>query len=132
MVVSTANLMETVTAGCVSRDTLCRSTRAEVEIWRTFSLSNAKINRKRPCIAEIACPITKSGSRNRMTMSELQPEIHKWPFLSMRSEIWLKIALNAVRLPKFEPLNGISWSPRKIMVTCPLLSMVSYGRCQNS
>jgi len=27
-----------------------------------------------------------------------------------------KIALNAVRLPKFEPVNGIRWSPRKIMV----------------
>jgi len=24
----------------------------------------------------------------------------------MRSEKWLKIALNAVRLPKFEPVNG--------------------------
>jgi len=23
-------------------------------------------------------------------------------------KIWLKIALNAVRLPKFEPVNGIS------------------------
>jgi len=31
-------------------------------------------------------------------------------------KIWLKIALNAVRLPKFELLNGISWSPRKMMV----------------
>jgi len=31
-------------------------------------------------------------------------------------KIWLKIALNGVRLPKFEPVNGISWSPRKIMV----------------
>jgi len=31
-------------------------------------------------------------------------------------KIWLKIALNTVRLPKFEPVNGISWSPRKIMV----------------
>jgi len=30
--------------------------------------------------------------------------------------IWLKIALNAVRLPKFEPVNGISWSSRKMMV----------------
>jgi len=30
--------------------------------------------------------------------------------------MWLKIALNAVRLPKFGPVNGISWSPRKIMV----------------
>ena len=29
---------------------------------------------------------------------------------------WLKIALNAVRLPKFEPVNGISWSPRKMRV----------------
>jgi len=31
-------------------------------------------------------------------------------------KIWLKIALNAVRLPKFEPVNGILWSPRTIMV----------------
>ena len=29
---------------------------------------------------------------------------------------WLKIAVNAVRLPKFEPVNGISWSPRKMGV----------------
>ena len=34
----------------------------------------------------------------------------------MHSENMAKIALNAVRLPKFEPVNGISWSPRKIMV----------------
>ena len=35
----------------------------------------------------------------------------------MRSEnIAENFALNAVRLPKFEPVNGISWSPRKIMV----------------
>ena len=27
-----------------------------------------------------------------------------------------KIALNAVRLPKFDPINRISWSPIKIMV----------------
>jgi len=26
-------------------------------------------------------------------------------------KIWLKIALNAVRFPKFEPVNGKSWSP---------------------
>jgi len=31
-------------------------------------------------------------------------------------KMWLKIALNAVRLPKFEPVNGISWSPRKMRV----------------
>jgi len=30
-------------------------------------------------------------------------------------KIWLKIAINAVRLPKFEPVNGKSWSPRKMM-----------------
>ena len=34
----------------------------------------------------------------------------------MRSENMAKIALNAVRLPKFEPVNGISWSPRKMRV----------------
>ena len=31
-------------------------------------------------------------------------------------KIWLKIALNAVRLPKFEPVNGKSWSLWKMMV----------------
>jgi len=31
-------------------------------------------------------PLRKSGSRNRMVMSELEPEVHKWPFLRMRSE----------------------------------------------
>jgi len=31
-------------------------------------------------------------------------------------KIWLKIDLNAVRLPKFELVNGKSWSPRKIIV----------------
>jgi len=31
-------------------------------------------------------------------------------------KMWLKIALNAVRLPKFEPVNGISWWPRKMTV----------------
>ena len=43
-------------------------------------------------------------------------EVHTWPFLRLRSENMAKIALNAVRLPKFEPVNWISWSPRKIMV----------------
>ena len=32
----------------------------------------------------------------------------KMPFLHMHSENMAKIALNAVRLPKFEPVNGIS------------------------
>ena len=31
-------------------------------------------------------------------------------------KIWLKIALSAVRLPKFEPVNGKSWSSRKMMI----------------
>ena len=51
-----------------------------------------------------------------MVMSELYPEVHKWAFLRMRSENMAKIVLNAVRLPKFEPVNGISWSPRKMTV----------------
>ena len=34
----------------------------------------------------------------------------------MRSENMAKNALNAVRLPKFEPVNGMSWSPRKMTV----------------
>jgi len=32
-----------------------------------------------------------------MVTSELQPEVHKWEVHK-----WLKIALNGVRLPKFE------------------------------
>jgi len=31
--------------------------------------------------------------------------------MRMRSENMAKIALNAVRLPQFEPVNGKSWSP---------------------
>jgi len=34
----------------------------------------------------------------------------------MRSENIAKIAINAVTLPKFEPVNEISWSPKKVMV----------------
>jgi len=34
----------------------------------------------------------------------------------MRSVNMAKIAINAVRLPKFEPVDGISWSPRKMML----------------
>jgi len=34
----------------------------------------------------------------------------------MRSENMPNIALNAVRLPKFEPVNGESWSPRTLVV----------------
>ena len=55
-------------------------------------------------------PYKEIGSRNRMIK-----------FINGHScacavKIWLKIALNAVRLPKFEPVNGILWSLRKIMV----------------
>jgi len=34
----------------------------------------------------------------------------------MRSENVAKSALNAVRLPKFEAINGKSWSPRTTVV----------------
>ena len=34
----------------------------------------------------------------------------------MRSENMPKIALNAVRLPKFEAVNGKSWSPTTMVV----------------
>ena len=35
---------------------------------------------------------------------QITPEVHKWAFLRMRSKNMAKIALNAVRLPKFEPV----------------------------
>jgi len=34
----------------------------------------------------------------------------------MRSKNIAKIALNAVKLPKFEAVNGKSWSPRTMVV----------------
>ena len=37
-------------------------------------------------------------------------------FCACGVKIWLKIALYAVRLPKFEPVNGKSRSPRKMVV----------------
>jgi len=37
-------------------------------------------------------------------------------FCTSAVKIWLKIALNAVRLPKFEAVNRKSWSPRTMVV----------------
>jgi len=73
MVLSASNLVETFIVRYASRDTLSRSVGQldrKVEIWQTFGLSNAKINRKRPQIAEILCLVRKSGLGNRMMMSE--------------------------------------------------------------
>jgi len=73
LVVSTSYLVKIFIVRYATRDTLSRSVAQldpKVEIWRTFSLSNAKINRKRCQIAEIAFPIRKSGSKNQMVMSE--------------------------------------------------------------
>jgi len=44
-----------------------------------------------------------------------------WKFINSRFcacavQIYLKIALNAVILLKFEPANGKSWSPRTLVV----------------
>jgi len=36
----------------------------------TFSLFNAKVNRKRPQVVEISCLVKKLMSRNRMVMSK--------------------------------------------------------------
>ena len=113
MVVSTSNLVETVTAMCASRDALSRSVG---QLERTFSLSNAKINRKRPCTAEIACPIRKLDQGIEWWCQNFNRKFINGHYCTCAVKIWLKIALNAVRLPKFEPVNGISWSLRKIMV----------------
>ena len=73
MVLSTSNLVETVTARCASRDTISRSV-GELERKSKYGGHSAyplqKINRKCPRIAEVSCPIRKSGSRNRMMMSD--------------------------------------------------------------
>ena len=46
---------------------------------------NAKINGKRRQIAEILHSNRKSGSANRTAVSKFTPEVHKLPFLRMRS-----------------------------------------------
>ena len=112
MVASTSNVVETFIVRYASRDTLSRS----VEIWRTFSLSNAKIN------------ITSLNRRNIVPYKQIGGQRIEWwchnfnrkfinsRFYACAVKVWLKIPLNAVRLPKFETINRKSWSPRTMVV----------------
>jgi len=43
-------------------------------------------------------------------------KVHKWPFLRTRSENMAKNCPKCCQIAKFEPVNGISWPSRKIMV----------------
>jgi len=56
-------------------------------LWWTFSISNAKINRKRLQIAEISFPVRKSELKNWIPVSKCSLETHKYLFLHMHSEI---------------------------------------------
>jgi len=57
-----------------------------------------------------------SGSRNRKMMWDFNQKFINSTFCACAVKIWLKIALNAVRLPKFEAINGKWWSPRTMVV----------------
>ena len=118
MVISTSNLMETFTVRCASRDTLYRSV-GQLDRKQKYGGHSAypKINRKRPQIAEISCPIRKSGSRNRMWWCQnFNRKFINSRFCACAVNKWPKVALNAVKLPKFEAVNGKSWSPRTMVV----------------
>ena len=47
-----------------------------------------------------------SGMPDRMAWSDLIPEVVLWPFLRMRSKIWLKIPLKLCFWPKFRDYIG--------------------------
>jgi len=119
MVVSTSNLVETFIVRYASRDTLSRSV--------------GQLDRKYIYGGHSAYPMQKLTEN--VLVSPKYPALKgrrdqgiEWwcqnfnrKFINGRScacavKVWLKIVLNAVWLPKFEPVNGISWSPRKIMV----------------
>jgi len=51
-----------------------------------------------------------------MVMSEFNRKFINSRFCACAVNIWPKIALNAVKLPKFEAANGKSWSPRTMVV----------------
>ena len=54
---------------------------------------NSIINVKRRQIAEILHSNRKSGSANRTVVSKFTPEVHKLPFLRMRSTNVAKMAV---------------------------------------
>jgi len=64
---------------------------------------------------------TYSNRRNIMLYEEIgvKESNANVRILTGRSQIavsWLKIALNAVKLPKFEAMNAKAWSPRTMVV----------------
>jgi len=64
MVISTSNLVGIIDVGvnaCGIILNASRSNKAEVEIWRTFKILNAKINVKRRQIAEILHTVVGHG-----------------------------------------------------------------------
>ena len=69
-------------------------------------------NGKRRQKAEIWHSNSKSGSANRMVVSKFTPEVHKLPFLRMRSTNVAKMAANATICSTFEVQYGKSTSVR--------------------
>ena len=94
--------METVTAKCASRDTLSRSVgQLELDIQRIQCKNHQKTSSYR------RNSVPYKEIRIKESIGDLRTFNRK--FISGRScacavKIWLEIALNAVRLPKFEPV----------------------------
>jgi len=75
-----------------------------------------KINRKRLQIAKISFRIRKLSQGIECRCHYFNRKLINSSFCACAVEIWLKIALNAAKLPKLEGTNRKSWSPRTIVV----------------
>ena len=100
MVASSLNLVGIIIVVGAACSTLSTETKETgVEIWRTFSIIDAKINRKRAQIAEFYHQEMRESEAN--WCCQKSPEVHKYPFLRMRSE---NVANIAMKSPKFNHL----------------------------
>ena len=82
-----------------------------------FWIKSAKKNRICSPIAEISPSYKKSGSRNPMALSKLQPQAQKWLFLRTSSKIWLKLSKTLSNRKNFHPFIMKSMSLRMTVTT---------------
>jgi len=90
IVISTLNSVEIFIVGGNTWHTfwISRWSRPEVEVWWTFSISNAKINRKRLQTTEILFSSRKSGSRNRILRMRSENVARNRPKCCQITKIW--------------------------------------------
>jgi len=76
-----------------------------------------KNQQKRLQIAEISFHKWKSGQGIELRCRNFHRKLINSRFCARAVKVWLKIALNAAKSPKFETHSRKLWSPRTIVVT---------------